>query len=55
MREVSMYGDEEALLSPDEVVSREEAERAVEWARKAHEMCSELLTEIKAGKPSNTK
>jgi len=43
-REVSMYGDEESFLSPDELISFEEAQRAVEWAKKAHELCKQLLS-----------
>ena len=46
-REVSMYGDEESFLSPDEVTSVEEARRAVEWARKIHRLCKKLLLEMR--------
>ncbi len=44
-REVSMYGDEALMLSPDEVVSREEARVAVESAEKTYRLCRRLLNE----------
>lgn len=47
-REASMYGDEESFLAPDEVVDSEEARRAVEYAKKTHELCKRLLVELKA-------
>jgi len=45
-REISMYGDEESFLSPDEAISCEEALKAVEWAKKTHELCKNLLSAI---------
>jgi len=45
-REVSMYGDEALLLSPDEVVSWEEARVAVESAEKTYRLCKRLLDEL---------
>jgi len=44
-REVSMYGDEALMLSPDEVVSREEARAAVESAEKTYSLCKRMLNE----------
>jgi len=49
MREVSMYGNELEMLSPDEVVDRKLAEKAVRWAIKAHKLCSRLFDELKEG------
>lgn len=45
-REVSMYGDEALSLSPDEVVSREEAIVAVESAKRVYDLCRKLLSEL---------
>jgi len=53
-REVSMYGDEALMLSPDEVVSREEARVAVESAEKTYHLCKRMLNEyekIRLGGP----
>lgn len=36
-REISMYGDDASFLSPDELVTREEASKAVEQARRVYE------------------
>jgi HEPN domain-containing protein len=44
-REVIMYGDEALMLSPDEVVSGEEARAAVESAEKTYRLCKRLLNE----------
>jgi HEPN domain-containing protein len=41
-----MYGDEALLLSPDEVVSGEEARVAVESAEKTYRLCKRLLDEL---------
>ncbi len=43
-RELALYGSEDALLPPDEVVSRGEAERAVRGARKVYSLCAKLLS-----------
>lgn len=46
-REICMYGDEEAALSPDEAVDVEEALKAVSDAEKVYELCKRLLDEVK--------
>ncbi|MFQ6128617.1 MAG: HEPN domain-containing protein [Thermoplasmata archaeon] len=45
-REISMYGDEVSALSPDVVISGEEAREAVQIAEKTLRMCRKLLREI---------
>ncbi len=47
-REVSMYGDEESSISPDEAISIEEASRAVMDSERVYSLCKRLLEEIKA-------
>ncbi|MEM0384220.1 MAG: HEPN domain-containing protein [Candidatus Caldarchaeum sp.] len=42
-REISLYGGEEALLSPDDLVDRNDAEQAVEQASKTYELVRSLL------------
>ena len=42
-RELAFYGGEGDLLAPDEVISREEAERAVRQAKEVHALCRRLL------------
>mgnify|MGYP000271122584 CR=1 FL=1 len=49
-RELAFYGGEEALLAPEELISREEAERAVEGARKVYALCSKLLSAYLEGR-----
>jgi len=45
-REISLYGGEEAFLSPDEVIDKNDAEDAVVRAEKAYRLCEKLLTEL---------
>ena len=45
-REPSLYGGEEAFLSPDEVIDKEDAEDAVTRAGKTYNLCEKLLTEL---------
>lgn len=45
-REISLYGGEEAFLAPEDVISREDADDAVNRATIAHELCSRLIIEI---------
>ncbi|MDH5811858.1 MAG: HEPN domain-containing protein [Candidatus Methanomethylicaceae archaeon] len=47
-REISMYGDDASFLSPDELVTREEASKAVEQAKRVYELSSKLLSEIRS-------
>lgn len=47
-REICMYGDEEATISPDEAVSIEEASKAVNDSEKVYELCKRLLDEVKS-------
>lgn len=42
-RELAFYGGEEDLLAPNDVISREEAERAVRQAKEIHILCRRLL------------
>ncbi len=46
-REISFYGGEEAFLSPDEVISKEDAIDAVQRATKTLKLCKKLIKEIK--------
>jgi len=47
-REPSLYGDEEALVSPDEVMSREDATDAVARAERVYVLCERLIRELEA-------
>jgi len=44
-REVSMYGNEASILSPEKVISKEEAVEAVEIADKINRWCKKLVKE----------
>ena len=44
-REPSLYGDEAAILSPDELMGSEDAEDAVRRAMKAYGLCRRLVEE----------
>ena len=46
-RELSFYGGEESLLSPEELISREDAYDALKRAEKTFELCSRLLNEYR--------
>lgn len=48
-REISLYGGEEAFLSPEEVISRGDAEDATHRAGKTYELCKRLVDSIDAG------
>ena len=45
-REPSLYGDEEALLPPNEVMSKDDAEDAVDRAEKTYSLCERLILEL---------
>lgn len=45
-REPSMYGDDEAILSPNEVMSKDDAEDATDRAEKAYSLCEKLIVEL---------
>ena len=45
-RDISFYGGEEALLPPEELVSRKDAEEAVEMADKTLTLCKRLMGEL---------
>lgn len=45
-RELSQYGGEEALLSPEEIIGRDDAEDATERAVKTYTLCRKLISEI---------
>ena len=42
-RELAFYGEEEDFLTPNDVISEEEAERAVRRAKEVYELCRRLL------------
>ena len=48
-REISLYGGEEAFLSPEEVISRVDAEDATQRAGKTYELCKRLVDSIDIG------
>lgn len=48
-REISLYGGEEAFLSPEEVISESDAEDATRRAGKAHELCKKLIDSTNVG------
>ena len=48
-REISLYGGEEAFLSPEEVISRVDAEDATQRAGKTYELCKRLVDSIDVG------
>ena len=45
-REISLYGGEEAFLSPDEVIGRNDAKDAVARADRTHGLCRKVLIEL---------
>lgn len=45
-REPSLYGGEEAFLSPDEVIDENDARDAIARAEKTYKLCEKLLTEL---------
>jgi len=45
-REPSLYGGEEAFLSPNEVIDKDDAEDATMRADKTYNLCERLLTEL---------
>ena len=50
-RAISMYGDEERGLSPEDLIGKEEAAEAWRWARKALEAGRRLLEETRSSRP----
>ena len=46
-REISFYGGEEMLLTPEDLISREDALDAVRRAQKTLELCKKLIQEYK--------
>ena len=53
-REPSLYGNEAADLSPDEVMGRQDAEDGVKRARKTHKTCLKLIKELEGIQKSAT-
>lgn len=47
-REPSLYGDEEALIPPNGVMSEEDARDATERAERTYSLCDRLIAEIEA-------
>lgn len=45
-REPSLYGDEEALLPPNEVMSEDDAEDATDRAGRTYNLCEKLVLEL---------
>ncbi|MFN3621421.1 MAG: hypothetical protein ACK4TI_00865, partial [Nitrososphaerales archaeon] len=45
-REISLYGGEEAFLTPEEVIDKRDAEDAVKRADKTYSLCGKLIAEI---------
>jgi HEPN domain-containing protein len=48
-REISLYGGEEAFLSPEEVISERDAKDATRRAGKTYKLCKKLIDSINAG------
>lgn len=48
-REISLYGGEEALLSPEEVINRADAQDALTRAERTYSSCKRLIDELRAG------
>jgi len=49
-KELSMYGAEEVFLSPNEVISKADAEDAVQRAEKTFGLCRKVLNELESSK-----
>jgi len=47
-REISLYGGEEAFLAPEDVISREDADDAVERAIRVYSLCRKFIDEIES-------
>ena len=47
-REISLYGGEEAFLSPEEVISKADAEDAVRRADKTYGLCKRFVDSVSA-------
>ena len=45
-REPSLYGDEESLTPPNEVMDRKDAEDATNRAKKTYNLCEKLISEL---------
>jgi len=53
-REPSLYGGEEAFLSPEDIIGEKDAEDAIRRVRKTFELCQRLLEELRAHVESST-
>jgi len=53
-RELSTHGAEEAFLSPNEVISKADAEDAVQRAEKTFGLCKKVLNELESSKANRT-
>ena len=47
-REISLYEGEEAFLAPEDVISREDADDAVERAIRVYSLCRKFIDEIES-------
>jgi len=47
-REISLYGGEEAFLAPEDIISREDADDAVERAIRVYSLCRKFIDEIES-------
>jgi len=54
-REPSLYGGEEELLSPEDIIGKKDAEDAIKRARKTFESCKRLLKELLAKKQNRVR
>jgi len=45
-REPSLYGDEAGVLSPDEVMSSDDAEDGIGRAKRTYELCQKLVSQL---------
>jgi len=47
-REPSLYGDEAGTLSPDEVMSSDDAEDGIDRAKRTYELCRKLVSQLES-------
>ncbi len=45
-RELSLYGGEEAFLTPEEVIGKKDAQDSTKRAEKTYQLCEKLITQI---------
>jgi HEPN domain-containing protein len=52
-RELSLYGGEEAFLSPNEVISKADAQDATKRADKTFQLCDRLINQLQKARKSS--